>query len=83
MLIGREVGGCQHHLAQRKREFRQPARGTGRGDHQAIRSSPATRSKCASRLKSGRACWRQSAAIHRSLVGMGLPFFFNSSPIVA
>src|SRR5262245_28994902 len=52
-------------------------------DHQSIRRSPGTKSKCRSRLKRGRECWRQSAAIHRSFAGMGLVFFFNSRPIAA
>src|ERR1700747_1977934 len=26
----------------------------------------------------GRSCWRQIAAIHKSLAGMGLPLFFHS-----
>src|SRR5208283_497652 len=51
--------------------------------HQSTRSRPLTTSKWRSRLISGRECWRQSAAIHRSLAGIGLPDLFNSKPIAA
>ena len=56
-------------------------RETAASFHQLRRRSPATKSKCWSRLTRGRECWRQSAAIQRSLAGMGLPFLFNSSPM--
>ena len=41
--------------------------------HQPIRVSPETRSKWASRLRTGSLCWRAMAAIHRSFIGMGVP----------
>jgi hypothetical protein len=46
--------------------------------HQSSRRRPLTRSKCRSRLKMGRACWRQSAAIHASLEGIGVPDALSS-----
>jgi len=47
--------------------------------YQEIRRSPFTTSKWRSRLINGRACSRQKAAIHTSLLGMGVPAFFNSA----
>src|SRR5580692_3385272 len=60
------------------REDRVVAATVGLLVHHSTRRFPSTQSKCRSRLKSGKACCRQSAAIHRSLVGIGLPFRFNS-----
>ena len=47
--------------------------------YQEIRRSPFTTSKWRSRLINGRACSRQRDAIHTSLLGMGVPAFFNSA----
>src|SRR5271163_391273 len=41
--------------------------------YQSIRSMSATKSKWRSRLRSGKECCRQSAAIQTSLEGMGVP----------
>jgi len=38
-----------------------------------------TRSKCASRLKTGSPCSRASAAIHASLAGIGVPRFLSAA----
>lgn len=46
--------------------------------HHSIRWFPGTRSKWRSRLNKGSECCRQSAEIHRSFVGMGLPRRFSS-----
>jgi hypothetical protein len=46
--------------------------------HQSMRRSPGTRSKCRSRLNTGRECWRQRAAIQTSLEGIGVPARLSS-----
>lgn len=51
--------------------------------HHPIRLVPLTRSKWRSRLSSGRECWRQSAEIQRSFVGIGVPLRLNSKLISA
>ena len=63
--------------------LRKRARVGHRAAYHSTRSMPGTRSKCRSRLASGMACWRQSAAIQRSFEGIGLPFFFSSRPMAA
>ena len=47
-------------------------------NHQSMRRSPGTRSKCRSRLNTGRECWRQRAAIQTSLEGIGVPARLSS-----
>lgn len=46
--------------------------------HQSSRCNPLVKSKWRSRLRIGRLCWRDNAAIHRSLEGIGAPACFNS-----
>ncbi len=47
--------------------------------YQPSRFSPGTKSKCWSRLSSGKPCCRASAAIQRSFPGIGCPLRFSSS----
>ena len=49
----------------------------------AMHSMPATTSKWASLLNTGRTCWRASAAIQTSLDGRGLPRRFSSRRMAA
>jgi hypothetical protein len=51
--------------------------------YQLIRFILGTKSKCRSRLNNDREYWRQRAAIQMSLVGIGVPFRFNSRVISA
>ena len=48
--------------------------------HQPTRRSPLTESKCRSRLRRGSECCRQSAAIHMSFEGIGVPRRLNLQP---
>jgi hypothetical protein len=68
--IHRPAATCERRASRRAAAY-----------HQWRRRSPATKSKCWSRLTRERECWRQSAAIQRSFAGMGLPFLFNSRPM--
>jgi integrase len=56
-------------------ELRRHSRAVG---HQLTRRSPRTKSKWVSRLTTGRRCSRLKAAIHASLVGIGVPARLSS-----
>lgn len=45
----------------------------GFGNYQPLRSTPATTSKCSSRLRTGSRCCRARAAIQASFAGIGRP----------
>jgi hypothetical protein len=51
--------------------------------HHPTRLSSRTESKCLSWLMRGSPCWRERAAIHRSLEGVGWPAFLSSARIRA
>lgn len=58
-------------------------RNLARAYHHESRVTPATASKCSSRVRIGRSCWRAMAAIQTSFDGSGVPAFLNSCRITA